>query len=118
MITINISIAIFANATFNRRRVISAIGVLTGAGHISGWSKPGTHGAIARTGRRRSIPDGAFMREREEYVHELHERRFSADEKPGRRHRDMRPDDHVRRVRSGRIRRGCTGAAERRGLGA
>ncbi len=50
---------------------------------------------IAGTGRRLSIPDGAFLREREEHVHELSERRVSADEEPGRRYRDMRPDDHV-----------------------
>ncbi|CVI57720.1 hypothetical protein AGR9A_Cc10047 [Agrobacterium salinitolerans str. Hayward 0363] len=68
---------------------------LTGARHVSGWSKPGTHGGYRRNGRRLSIPDGAFMREREEHVHELSERRVSADEEPGRRYRDMRPDDHV-----------------------
>ena len=47
---INIAFAIFANAMLNRRRVISAICVLTGAGHISGWSRPGTRGAIVKNG--------------------------------------------------------------------
>ncbi|CUX25547.1 hypothetical protein AGR3A_Cc30004 [Agrobacterium tomkonis CFBP 6623] len=66
--------------------------------------RSGTHIRVEQAGHSRSyrqeretqsIPDSAFRREREEDVHELYERRLSADEKPGWRHRDMWSDDHV-----------------------